>query len=331
MERTAHLIGIARKQRALFECVFDFETHSLKPIEKPRRRLLRRAAPQEYDILLSELERMKTAASGGLSARQPGWWTIPWEEVEGPLYVALMETRRENGWRFETTVNGFQDKDGVHYVILADEGASQSFAGEKIYQYEELSPYSEEERADRMKRYDRRVEESYRDLAFRAELQNAFIQSPVSNKLYKDVVDYYVSEGWALDSMLRSNYEDQMYVDQVIEGRYATAVSRSSVKGLFAVGTYLTDRNGRLRAFQSADFAPLAVSPENLKSVLAERHHPGTSVLKLFEFIANDNNVKTVSYSLLAGIADQSKETSLDLLRLQSALCTLLANKLVAV
>lgn len=328
---TARLIEIAKIQRALFDCVFDFETHSLRSVEKPKKRLFRRAEPDEYGILSAELERLKKPISGEQAVNQKvRWWTIPWEEVAGPLYVALLETRRENGWRFETTVNGFRENDGVHYVILAEEGASQSFTSEKIYQYEELSPFSEEERTERMKRYDHAVEKSYRDLAFRADLQNAFIRSSVSSKLYKDIADYYTSEGRALDSMLRSNYEDQMYVDQVIEGRYATAVSRRSVRGLFAVGTYLTDRNGRLRAFQSADFAPLVVSPENMKSVLVERRHPGAAVLKLCEFIADDNDVKTVPYSLLSGVVNRGQGTNLDFLRLQSALFTLLAGKLDA-
>lgn len=321
-EAASALLSLARKQRELIDYLLDFETHTFREHDT-RRKLFRRPKITEYERLLSEAEELRYRASSYASS---GWWQIPWSEVEYVLCTVLTETKRDGGWRFESNLRGFSE-DNIRYVISAEQGASQEFRGESIYQYDTVSPYSAQERADRMKRYDRATFDSYLYTAYMADAKNANIQSPLTSNVYHNVMDYYVSEGWMIDSTLRSHYEQKMYTDKYVEGAHAFAVSRRRVKGLFSVGKYSTDPGGQLSGFMTMDYEPVSISPAEYRQVLIERHEPGFAVFKLCEYIAGDNTVRSVPYSLFTELAGGN--TDRDMLCLQSALLTLVAKKLI--
>ena len=320
------LIALARMQKRLFDSVFDFTTHTLKPRE-PRRRSLFKRRPDAYEQMYRETEELRSKASilaGPAGGR--GWWQVPWQEVQRLLYAALYEEKRSEGWRFEASLKGFDEGSGIRCVVLADEGASQQFTGDSFYHSETVSPYTEQERADRMKRYDRATVNAYLYQQMRADAENACIRSSLTDKVYNDVLDYYVSEGWILQSAYRKNYEEDMLTDKIVEGARATAVSRKSVKGLYAVGRYRYDEAGRLTGFQSQNFEPISVYPEAYRDILSQRHVPGLAVYKLCEYIASDNDVMSVPFSIISDIAGPDADNNM--FYVQSAIFTQLSDKL---
>ena len=323
VEMTGKLLALARKQRELLNHVFDFDTHAVKDYE-PRRKFFGRRKLTEYERLWFETEELRDRASSYASF---GWWMIPWNEVESVLCYVLHEIKRSDGWRFESELRGFTEGN-VRYVISAEHGASQKFMGDSIYQHETVSQYTEQERTERMARYDKSTLNAYLYTQYRADRQNSFIKSSLTDQVYSDVVDYYVSEGWLTDSALRRNYEQKMYTEQYVEGAQARAVSRRRVNGLFTVGVYQTDYSGRLSGFKSLEYQPVSIIPPEYEQVLTQRHESGSAVFKLCEYIAGDDGVRDIPYSLLADIAGNGADR--DMLCLQSALITLVAEKLIA-
>lgn len=326
----AILVKIAHKQSELFSTVFDFATHEPRLTDKSHKFLFRKPKHTKQEQLLAELEELKYQLSSQPSGPKGiRWWQSSWSVIEYALCKALEEIPRKEGWRFETNLKSFSDNDGMRYVISSEEGSSQAFTQESIYEYDVISSLSEQERKERMTKYDRKVQDRYINTAIAMELNNANIQSILSDKVYDDVLDYYISEGWALDSMFRSKYEQKMYTDKYIEGISAHATARYRVNGLFAVGTYKTNTAGRLLSFHSLDYHPISLYPKEYGRILSERHIPGTAVLKLCEFLIQSEDVKTVPFSMLskfAGVAETQEENNLT--NLQSAIFTLLANKL---
>lgn len=324
------LIQIARKQRELFLSNFDMSTHEPIPFEKPKRGLFGHHKPTNREILYSELNALKYQ-TGNNTAYTLGthWWQIPWDNVEAAMQTALYEVKRDGHWRFESNIRVFPGEDGVQYVVLCEEGAAQTYAQERINQYETVSDYSKEEREKIMARYDKSRYERNLAQALAFEYSGASVQSPLTEKIYNDVVEYYVSEGWVIDSCFRSSYEQTLYKDKYVEGISVYSTSRARTKGIFAVGCYKTDLSGCLRGFKSFDYYPVYIAPENLKHVLLSRRIPGTAVFKLCEFISTDKNVQKIPFSLINNITDAADD-KLNLLGLKSALLTLLSDKLIA-
>ncbi len=317
------LLLLAQKQKALFDELFDFSVHEFKPRERQRRPLFGRRKPSTAELLYLESEELRAKAD---SLYGRGWWSVPWEEISQLLYAALHVTKRADGWRFETHTKSFDDG-GIRYVVLADEGASQSFEGESIYRSKTISPYSVQERSDRMKRYDRATVNAYIYQQMVADSHNAAIRSSLTDNVYNDVLDYYVSEGWILQSAYRKNYEESMYTDKIVQGARAYATDRKSVKGLYAVGRYGFDQTGNLTGFQCQDFQPIRVFPEEYNDILSHRHEPGYSIYKLCEFIAFDNDVRAVPFPLFSDMSDPNGDKE-NLYYVMSAVLTLLGNKL---
>ena len=134
-ETKALLIQIAQKQKELFLSGFDMNTHDPRPIERPKRRLFCHPKPDYREILRSELNILQHQAINSLSdITGTRWWQIPWENVEIGLQTALYEKKRDEHWRFESTLKRFSDEAGLQYIIMSEEGASQTYIQEKINQ-----------------------------------------------------------------------------------------------------------------------------------------------------------------------------------------------------
>lgn len=325
------LIAVAQKQRQLLNDSFDFGLHMVRQAEKPKKKLFRRPEPTKRETLLLELENLRLQAeaicrcSGGQR-----WWQQSWDVIESILLAALESKPRDGGWRYESELRSFSAKDGLRYVVLFEEGASQIFSTNRIYQYDEVSPYSEQERKERMERYDQAVLDNYMSQKEEFSRNRKFVRSPLTEKLYQDFDEYYFSEGKIIDSIFRSNYETKMYADRVIQGVSVQAAARFNVKGFFALGAYRAEPSGQLLAFKSLDYLPLQVIPSDLTHILSNRHIPGFAILKLSEFLADSDSIRQIPFSLLSsigGIAETQEDANL--CSIQSAMMTILADKLV--
>ena len=156
------------------------------------------------------------------------------------------------------------------------------------------------------------------------------VRSALTGNAYKDVMDYYYSEGCAVDYVNRSRLEQRLSADKYTEGVSAQSVARYRVKGMFAVGLYQTDVSGILTGFKALDFEPIVIEPEEFRDVLTSRRTPGLAALKLCEFLAGDSDTGRVPFSILSEIAGVAEtEEEMGIVRLQSALLTILADKLV--
>lgn len=325
------LIRIAQKQRQLLTEAFDSARHAPRPPEPPKKKLFRPRERTRRETLLLELETLRREAETALSlSNGMRWWHFPWEEIEAILILALEEKQRADGWRFERDIRSFPDQDGSQYVVLFEEGAAQVYSAERFHQYDEVSPYSPQERAERMRHYDRAVYDEYLRQKDEFSSQEKPVRSPLSEKVYRDIDDYYFSEGWMIESIFRSNYRETMYVDRFVQGVSAQATARFRVKALFAVGAYKSDASGKLLAYKSLDYQTLKVVPPDLVHKLSERHIPGLAILKLFEFLAGSDSIRQVPFSSLsriAGVAETQEDAQL--CAIQSAMMTLLADKLI--
>lgn len=328
------LIQIARKQRELFLTGFDMVNCEPVSIEKPKRGFFRHRGPTAREILCSELTALQRQTMDRLpDALDQCWWKMPWETVEKVMQTVLYEPGRDKDWRFESTLESIPGEEGLRYVLLSEEGVSQTYTQERICQYEEVSDYSREEREKIMACYDEAVREHNLAQAREFEYSGACAKSPFSAKIYKDFAEYYDSEGQWTDEGYRTNYEQRLYKDKYVEGACASVSSRARTKGVFVVGCYKTDSSGRLTGFRSFDYYPVRIVPENLKHVLLSRRISGASIYKLCEFMSTDNNIQKIPFSLINGAAStvppQTSDGGFNLMCVKSILFTLLADKLV--
>lgn len=189
---TEALCRIARTQRELLECHFDWKGRYR--IEESSGGFFRRKNPaqQRYEELLNRLESQRKEAARLQRTYDQGiaWWKIPWEQVETGLIYDLEEDDDLGDWRFKRTWETSQTQ-GQILLFLHEEGHYSNFSHSTSFETGIISDYSQAEINSRLQEFEDRANRyEWSTMAFTPE---GPVRSAHTGAIYSSAADYIMS------------------------------------------------------------------------------------------------------------------------------------------
>lgn len=223
---------------------------------------------------------------------------MPWEQVERFLLNDLRCRGHEGNWCYSQALRGFPAEDGKTYIVLQEEAHCTQLTQEKIYSKEVTSRYSETEREERMRKYDRQVRDFNRMEFAYFGYHDLPAKSIATGAVYDNILNYYVSEGYFIDSILRENYRRGMEQAHITQG-LAVRSSSIHVTGVFLTGCYTEDGSDILSGVQSCGFQPIAIQPMEYAGNMIAVHTKRDAFVLSTAFLGHSDAIKAVPFSVL--------------------------------
>lgn len=237
------LLSIAKLQQKLFSYAYDFEKREATPIPLVKEGLFgkKKRRPRELEQL--EYERFllsKQAYDMNLPKSDPDsvfwWWQLDWRELETCLLEDLVFPKRLGDWRYEYGWRTLENN-GRKLLVLLEEGNCSLFAGSSRNFHDEVSPFTQQERDEMLKTYDKKANEY--DLWEWLVTADSPVKSLWTGTEYESGTDYMLSfEHYAQRSSYRTAYEEKMSSNLVTHTVSASSVNSIYYGRAYAVGEY---------------------------------------------------------------------------------------------
>ena len=249
------MLAIAQKQQELLCFRFDWENRVPREWPPKGRWGKNKKVIAQYEAMKAQLQQLKERAAAHRRAKgyPQGifWWSIPWDQMESKLMYDLYQAPDDNHWRFSRSLETHQQGD-AEILFLNEEGHCSDFSTKYENRYEELSPYSAEEREQMVEEYNRKLD---RREAFDALLMgNSPYHAVHIGKEFDSVDDYLLST----DRLLFRDYAEDAYSRSLYTARHTRAVTVQSnsihYECLLRIGSIRTDAFGCVEGIAPVDY-----------------------------------------------------------------------------
>lgn len=321
------LCQIALKQHELLQDRFDFTVWQTKKKSVKRALFRRNKALDIYTVHLDELEQLKNEA---LTLREKKgyshgifWWNISWEMLEKYLLYDLTLEQGENGWRFERQWQLLND-DNEKLLVLNEEGHCSVFSSEKNYHYGRISNYSDSEISDKMREFDRMLN----NYEFNTILDypEPFVSEQTGIKYnsgleYISSAEHYMNTDYQRTSLQNSLYTETKTMNMNI---FSSSIHYHSV---FAIAKMKISQFGQLTQLQFCNYKLLSTQG-NMPDDIIRIYKSKDSAVRCAIYLSFSSEINEAPMEIWGCNIDE-KATSFENALRQAEIITCLANKII--
>ena len=321
------LCKIALKQHELLQDRFDFTVWQTK--NKTVKRGLFHKRDKSLDIYtahLSELGQLKKEALSFRTERGYShgifWWNISWEILEKYLLYDLTLEPDKNGWRFERQWQLLNNNDGK-LLVLNEEGHCSVFSSEKNYNYDRISNYSDSEIDDKMREFDRMLN----NYEFNTILDypDPFVSGQTGIKYNSGLEYIFSAEHYLNTDYQRQNLQKSLYTEKntINMNIFSKSVHYRSV---FAISKIKVSQSGELTQLNFFNYKLLSTQGNMPKDIL-KIYKSKDSAVRCAIYLNFCSEIRKVPMELFGKNIEEKSISFEDALR-QAEIITCLAEKI---